>query len=61
MYEDEIPEPEPVILNGTVELLQYSKLKVKIKTEEGFVDGFLSETLSSDSIAPHTLYLINSP
>ncbi|MGM0566955.1 MAG: hypothetical protein ACQESX_09390 [Bacteroidota bacterium] len=52
VLEDEIPEPEPVILNGTVDLLQYSKLKVKIKTEEGIVDGFLSETLSTDDIAP---------
>jgi len=53
VLEDEIPEPEPVILNGTVESLKYSKLKVQIKTEEGIVDGFLSDKLSSEDIAPY--------
>jgi len=52
VLEDEIPEPESVILNGTVESLRYSKLKVQIKTEEGIVDGFLSDKLSSEDIAP---------
>lgn len=49
--EDEIPDPQSVVLNGVVELLQYSKLKVKIKTAEGIVDGFLSDDLSSADIA----------
>lgn len=53
ILEDEIPEPEPIILNGTVESLKYSKLKVQIKTEEGIVDGFLTEALSTDDIAPY--------
>ena len=52
VLEDEIPEPEPIILNGIVESLRYSKLKVQIKTEDGIVDGFLSSNLSSDDIAP---------
>ncbi|WP_421948681.1 hypothetical protein [Phaeodactylibacter xiamenensis] len=52
VLEDEIPDPQPVVLNGIVELLQYSKLKVKIKTAEGIVDGFLSDDLSSEDIAP---------
>lgn len=52
VLEDEIPDPEPVILNGIVESLKYSKLKVQIKTKEGIVDGFLSEALSTDDIAP---------
>lgn len=52
VLEDEIPDPEPVILNGIVESLKYSKLKVQIKTNEGIVDGFLSEALSTDDIAP---------
>src|SRR6056297_1962474 len=52
VLEDEIPEPESVILNGIVESLKYSKLKVQIKTEEGIVDGFLSDKLSSEDIAP---------
>ena len=51
VLEDEIPDPQPVVLNGVVELLQFSKLKVKIKTEEGIVDGFLADDLSSEDIA----------
>ncbi len=51
--EEEIPNPEPVILNGIVEELKYSKLKVRIQTNEGIVDGFLSGDLSSDDIAAY--------
>lgn len=52
VLEDEIPDPQPVVLNGVVELLQFSTLKVKIKTEEGIVEGFLADDLSSEDIAP---------
>lgn len=52
VLEDEIPDPQPIVLNGVVELLQFSKLKVKIQTDEGIVDGFLSDGLSSEDIAP---------
>lgn len=52
VLEDEIPEPKPVIINGVVEELKYSKLKVKIKTEEGIVDGSLSEEMS-EKIGPY--------
>jgi len=51
LLEDEIPGPEPVIINGVVEELKYSKLKVKIKTEEGIVDGSLTEEIS-EKIGP---------
>lgn len=51
VLEDEIPDPQHVVLNGVVELLQFSTLKVKIKTEEGIVDGFLADDLSSEDIA----------
>lgn len=44
--EDNTPDPAPVILNGTVELLQYSKSKIVILTEEGkSINGFLAEGL----------------
>jgi hypothetical protein len=46
-----IPEPKPVIINGKVEELKYSKLRVKIQTDQGNIDGFLSEDISSDEIA----------
>ncbi|TVR89128.1 MAG: hypothetical protein EA411_03280 [Saprospirales bacterium] len=49
--EDEIPNPQTMVLNGAVDMLQYSNLKVKIKTEEGFVFGFLSDGLSPKEIA----------
>lgn len=51
VLEDEIPDPQHVVLNGVVELLQFSTLKVKIKTEEGIVDGFLADDLSPEDIA----------
>ena len=51
VLEDEIPDPEPVIINGIVDELKYSKLKVRIQTEEGIVDGFLSDNLSTEDIA----------
>ena len=50
--EEEIPKSEPVILNGIVEELKYSKLKVRIETEEGIVDGFLGDGFDSETIAP---------
>jgi len=51
LLEGEIPNPKPVVLNGVVEMLQFSKLKVKIKTEEGIVNGFLADDLKPDDIA----------
>lgn len=48
--EEEIPQPEPAIVNGIIEELTYSKLKVKIQTHEGIVDGFLSEKFNPEEI-----------
>lgn len=50
IVEEEIPQPESAIVNGVIEELTYSKLKVKIQTNEGIVDGFLSETVNPDEI-----------
>lgn len=52
VLEEETLDPQAVVLNGFVELLQYSKLKVRIKTADGLVDGFLADDLSSEDIAP---------
>ena len=52
-FEEELPDPEPVMLNGIVDELKYSKLKVRIQTEEGIVDGFLSNSLATEDIAPY--------
>lgn len=44
--EDQTPDPAPVILNGTVELLQFSKSKIVLLTEEGrSINGVLTEGL----------------
>lgn len=49
MREDHTPDPAPVILSGTVELLQYSKSKIVILTEEGrSLNGFLAEGLAGE-------------
>jgi hypothetical protein len=49
MREDRTPDPAPVILSGTVELLQYSKSKIVILTEEGrSLNGFLAEGLAGE-------------
>lgn len=52
ILEEETPDSEPVILNGIVEELKYSKLRVKIITEEGTINGFLSDELTAEDISP---------
>lgn len=52
ILEEETPESQPIILNGIVEELKYSKLKVKILTNEGVINGFLSDELSASDISP---------
>jgi len=52
VLEEETPESEPIILNGIVEELKYSKLRVKIITDEGTINGFLSDELTAEDIAP---------
>lgn len=50
VVEEDIPQPESAIVNGIIEELTYSKLKVKIQTKEGIVDGFLSEKINPEYI-----------
>ncbi len=52
ILEEETPAPEPIILNGIVEELKYSKLRVKIITNDGTISGFLSDELSAGDISP---------
>lgn len=52
ILEEETPESEPIILNGIVEELKYSKLKVKILTNDGVINAFLSDELTADHISP---------
>jgi hypothetical protein len=52
ILEEKTPSSEPLILNGIVEELKYSKLRVKIITNDGTINGFLSDDLSAEDIAP---------
>lgn len=49
--EEKIPEPQTVSVDGVVEMLQYSNLKVKIKTSRGMVYGFLTRDITASQIA----------
>ena len=52
ILEEETPDSESIILNGIVEELKFSKLRVKIITEEGTINGFLSDELTAEDISP---------
>lgn len=49
--EESIPEPQEIIINGVVEELKFSKLRVGLKTKEGFVNAVLSEELEPMDIS----------
>lgn len=49
--EESIPEPQEIVINGIVEELKFSKLRVGIKTKEGFVNAVLSEELEPMDIS----------
>ncbi len=51
--EESMPDPQEVIINGTVEELKYSKLRVTINTREGAVNGILSEELDPAEISKY--------
>ncbi|MDX2046137.1 MAG: hypothetical protein SFU87_05095 [Chitinophagaceae bacterium] len=51
ILEEEIPNSQPVIINGKVELLRFSQQKAVIETEEGMVEGFLGEAVEPSHIA----------
>lgn len=53
ILEEETPDPEPIVLNGIVEELRYSKLRVKILTDSGVINGFLSDELSAENISAY--------
>lgn len=48
--ETEIPSPEAVIVSGRIEELKFSNQRVKILTQEGLVDAFLSENFIPQDI-----------
>lgn len=51
--DDELPKPESIIVNGKVDLLHFSKFKVKIETQEGIVEGIIGDEIDPDEIAKY--------
>ena len=51
--EQSIPEPQEIIINGVVEELKFSKLRVGIKTKDGLVNAVLSEELEPVDISKY--------
>ena len=50
--EESIPEPHEIIINGVVDELKYSKLRVSIATKEGSINGVLNdENFEPESIS----------
>ena len=50
VLEDETPNPQSMIINGVVELMEYSKGRVRIITETGAVEAFLGNDLKQEQI-----------
>lgn len=51
ILEESIPDPQEIMVNGIVEELKFSKLRVGIKTKEGFVNAVLSEEFEPVNIS----------
>ena len=49
--EDSLPEPERIVLKGTVDLLQHSSSRIRIKGPDGTMEGFLSDDLDRTAVA----------
>lgn len=53
ILEDSFPEPREIVINGIVEELKFSKLRVGIATKEGIVNAVLSEELEPMNISKY--------
>lgn len=53
VLEESIPEPQEIVINGVVEELKYSKLRVGIATKQGLVNAVLSEELEPMDISKY--------
>lgn len=53
VLEDSFPEPQEIVINGVVEELKYSKLRVGIATKQGLVNAVLSEELEPMDISKY--------
>jgi len=53
VLEESFPEPQEIVVNGVVEELKYSKLRVGIATKQGLVNAVLSEELEPMDISKY--------
>ncbi len=53
VLEESIPEPQEIIINGVVDELKYSKLRVTIATKEGIINGILSDEFEPENISKY--------
>lgn len=53
VLEDSIPQPQEIVINGVVEELKYSKLRVGLATRQGLVNAVLSEELEPVDISKY--------
>jgi hypothetical protein len=51
--EESIPEPQEIIINGVLDELKYSKLKVTIATADGPISGVLSDSFETEEISKY--------
>lgn len=51
VLEESLPEPERIVLQGTVDLLQHSSSRIRVKGPDGVMDGFLSDDLDRSEVA----------
>jgi len=51
VLEGSLPEPERIVLQGTVDLLQHSSSRIKVKGPDGTMEGFLSDDLDRTEVA----------
>jgi hypothetical protein len=48
--EHTIPEPQVMIVSGKVDLIEHSRMRVRIATAQGMIDGLLGEQITPDAI-----------
>lgn len=51
VLEESLPEPERIVIQGTVDLLQHSSSRIRVKGPDGVMDGFLSDDLDRSDVA----------
>jgi hypothetical protein len=50
ILEKETPDPQNIILNGKIDVLEYSKTRAKIITKDGLVEAILGNAIKSEEI-----------